>query len=376
MTQRRMPVAPTAILLTAAMLVAPTTVFGQSDADAKRHAETVAKGLEYLRNHGQADDGTFSAKAGPGLTALALTAAMRNGVPVTDPMVKKGLAALERFVKADGGIYGSGRLKNYETCVAMICFAEANKNGRYNAILKNAKAFITGMQFGKGQDPSHPWYGGSGYSSSGRPDLSNTSYFVEAMRAADASADDAALKRALVFISRCQNHDSKFNDTKFAKLVDDGGFYYGIPTESVDPKDERATANGGLRSYGSMTYSGLKSMIYAGLTADDPRVKAATKWIAKHYTVENNPGMGTAGLYYYYHTFAASLNAAGIGKLKDADGKEHDWRSDLVAELARRQAADGSWANENARWFENDKNLSTSFALMALSYCKPTSTAK
>ena len=28
-----------------------------------------------------------------------------------------------------------------------------------------------------------------------------------------------------------------------------------------------------------MTYSGLKSMIYAGLTKDDPRVKAAVQWI-------------------------------------------------------------------------------------------------
>ena len=30
-----------------------------------------------------------------------------------------------------------------------------------------------------------------------------------------------------------------------------------------------------LRSYGSMTYAGLKSMIFAGVGPDDPRVKAA-----------------------------------------------------------------------------------------------------
>ena len=32
-----------------------------------------------------------------------------------------------------------------------------------------------------------------------------------------------------------------------------------------------------LRSYGGMTYAGLKSMAYAKLTRDDPRVKAAVE---------------------------------------------------------------------------------------------------
>ena len=59
-----------------------------------------------------------------------------------------------------------------------------------------------------------------------------------------------------------------------------------------------------------MTYAGLKSMIYAGLTADDPRVKAAYDYITKHYTLDENPGLGQQGLYYYYQTFAKALAAA------------------------------------------------------------------
>ena len=51
-----------------------------------------------------------------------------------------------------------------------------------------------------------------------------------------------------------------------------------------------------LRSYGSMTYAGFKSMLYAGLSADDPRVQAAAGWISKHYDVKSNPGMQDAGL--------------------------------------------------------------------------------
>lgn len=342
-----------------------------SKAEAKRQA-VVAKGLEYLAKSGQSDKGTFSDRVGPGVTALALTSALRNGRAVDEPMVASGLKALEGFVKPDGGIYGNGRLKNYETCVAMVCFAEANATGKYNDLLKRAKAFVTGMQYASG-DASDPWNGGAGYGEKGRPDLSNTGYLIEALRAAEAEANDPAIQKALAFVSRCQNLNSKYNDTQFADKVDDGGFYYEIPTTKIDPStsEERFTPNGGLRSYGSMTYTGLKSMIFAGLTQKDPRVKAAVQWITDHYDTDTNPGMGTAGLYYYYHTFAAALNTAGVSVLTDAAGNQHDWRADLIAELASRQQSDGSWSNDNRRWFENDKNLATSFALMALAHCKP-----
>ncbi|MEZ6088665.1 MAG: prenyltransferase/squalene oxidase repeat-containing protein [Pirellulaceae bacterium] len=339
----------------------------------KRRQAIVDKGLKYLAEQGQTEEGTFSPKAGPGLTALALTAALRNGRDVSDPMVAKGLKALEGFVKPDGGIYGDGRLRNYETCVAMLCFSEANKNGEYNEILNRAKQFVTGFQYGEGErDPSDPWYGGVGYGGAGRPDLSNTGYMIEALRAVETEPNDPAIQRALAFVSRCQNLDSKFNDTAFAAKVDDGGFYYEIPTTKIDPStsEERFTPNGGLRSYGSMTYTGLKSMIFAGLTANDPRVTAAVKWITDHYSVEKNPGMGSAGLYYYYHTFAAALKAAGVTMVEDAEGMKHDWKADLVSELGSRQNDDGSWSNDNRRWFENEKNLATAFALMALSYCQ------
>jgi len=338
----------------------------------------VDRAIAFLENEGQSERGTFSDKVGPGVTALALTGALRNGRGLDDPMVAEGLKALEGFVKPDGGIYGNGRLRNYETCVAMVCLSEANKSGKYNTTLRRAKEFVTGLQFGEAKrDESDPWYGGVGYGGDGRPDLSNTAYLIEALRSVEAGPDDPAIQAALKFVSRCQNLQSVHNDTQFADKVNDGGFYYEIPTTKIDPStsDERFTPNGGLRSYGSMGYAGLKSMIFAGLTPKDPRVKAALQWITDHYDIENNPGMGSAGLYYYYHTFAASLATAGIDKLKDADGVEHDWRADLVKGLAERQNDDGSWSNDNRRWFENDKNLATAFALMALSYCEPPTTA-
>ncbi len=334
--------------------------------------QAIERGLRFLREHGQAEDGTFSIQAGPGLTALAITAALRNGLPVDDPMVAKGLKALEGFVKPDGGIYGKGRLKNYETCVAIVCFQLANRDGRYKELLANADKFVRGLQIGVdgAAESSDPSYGGAGYGGPGRPDLSNTSYLIDALVAGGAEPSDPAIQRALAFVSRCQNLKSPHNDTKFASLVNDGGFYYVIPSENEDPStSERYDESGGLRSYGSMTYSGFKSLVYAGLTQDDPRVKAAMDWIKKNYTVEKNPGQGDAGLYYYYHAFAAALKASTLNAIADDAGQSHDWRKDLAAELAKRQKPDGSWTNSNRQWFENDANLATSFALIALSYC-------
>lgn len=367
----------TLLITSPILLLAFTTLATAADSpissDAqKKLDEIVTKGIQYLEKNGQAADGTFTIKAGPGLTALAITGALRNGKTVDDPVVAKGLKALEGFVKPDGGIYGNGRLRNYETCVAMLCFKEANKDGRYNETLKKARAFVTGLQYGDGEVPKDDvWFGGVGYGGAGRPDLSNTGFLIEALIDTGSEADDEAIQRALVFVSRCQNLESKFNTTEFADKVNDGGFIYEIPREKIDPSTspERYTENGGIRSYGSMTYAGLKSMIYAGLTKDDPRVKAASEWASKNYSVEENPGMGSAGLFYYYHTFAAGLGTAGIAEVTDAEGNKHNWREDLIFELAKRQNEDGSWANENRRWFEDDKNLATAFALMALSYC-------
>ena len=44
-----------------------------------------------------------------------------------------------------------------------------------------------------------------------------------------------------------------------------------------------------LRSYGSMSYAGLLSFIYAEMDAKDPRVVAVREWLKKHYTIHENP---------------------------------------------------------------------------------------
>ena len=56
----------------------------------------------------------------------------------------------------------------------------------------------------------------------------------------------------------------------------------------------------------------------------------------------------------------------------DKDGKKHDWRNDLFNALKKRQKPDGSWSNDKSEmFFENNADLATSYAILALSYCKP-----
>ncbi len=312
------------------------------------------------------------AQIGIGPTAIATLGLLRSGRSPADPQIAKSLKYLEEYVQENGGIYTpGGRISTYETCIVMVCFQEANRDHRFDKPIRAAEKFIRSGQWEekRGKEKSDAAYGGMGYGAKSNPDLSNTAFLIDALKACDAAPDDEAIQRALVFVSRCQNLEGEHNTTPNAAKVNDGGFYYN-PTLSKQDED-RQTAEGGLRSYGSMTYSGLKSMIYAGLTKDDPRVKAAVKWIQKNYDVKSNPGLGAAGLFYYYLTFAKTFDALGLDEIEDAKGVKHDWRRELTEELARRQKENGSWVNTNDRWMEGDANLATAFGLLALSYCKP-----
>jgi Squalene-hopene cyclase C-terminal domain len=338
--------------------------------DPKALQAVVAKAAAYLRTT-QKPGGSFSPRmAGPGVSALVASSLIRNGVSPRDPMVARTLAYLEKQIHKDGGIYDK-RLANYTTSVAIMAFHEANEDGKYNAVINNATAFLKRLQYA--DDPNDVKYGGTGYDAGGRPDLSNTQFFVDALLAAGVPKDDPAVKRALKFVDRCQNLPGEYNDQPFARKAtpdDRGGFTY----NPVNPDDNHPhrTAAGGLRSLGSMTYGGLKSFLYAGVTKDDPRVKAAVDWIRRHYTLTENPGMGQAGLFYYYHTFGKAMAALGEDPFTDAAGKKHDWRRELFDTLQKRQGADGSWRNEGDRTFgESDPNLATAFALLAINYCRP-----
>lgn len=221
---------------------------------------------------------------------------------------------------------------------------------------------------GKQITKDNPWYGGSGYGED-RPDLSNTSFFVDALRDTGVPANDPAIQKAAVFVARCQLNQAS-NDQPYAKGLDEGGFIYSTANGGESKMGDEDKLEGGavLRSYGSMTYAGLKSFIYAGMTKDDPRVVAAVKWIKNNWSLDTNPGTGGAmGLFYYYHTFAKAMRLFGEETITDAKGASHNWRDELTAALTSQQRPDGTWKNtKSGRWFEFNETLVTAYSTLAL----------
>jgi squalene-hopene/tetraprenyl-beta-curcumene cyclase len=342
-------------------------------------------GAKFLLSQQQADGSWQRSPHEPvGITALVLKALVQVPGYEDHPAVKKGYAALLANQLDSGGIYKSS-LASYNTAIAVSALA-ASGNKEYDPQLKKAVEYLKSLQWNdsitgpKGEkvvDASNAWYGGWGYGGmsrgAGRPDLSNTQMAIDALKDAGIPPEDPAYKAAAQFISRLQNF-SETNDRDW--VGNDGGFIYGPSDngkgESMAGEYTGADGKRLLRSYGSMTYAGLKSMIYAGLSKDDPRVKAAWAWISQNWSLDENPGMRLSkpenaayGMYYYYHTLARALAAYGEKEVITPDGQKHDWRAELEEKLSSLQRPDGSWVGEK-KWMEDNPVLTTSYVLLAL----------
>jgi squalene-hopene/tetraprenyl-beta-curcumene cyclase len=365
----KMPRLAVAAAFVAAIAAAAPAYASEQPSGKAAAKDAITKASTFLEGC-QEENGSFKSELGPGVTALVVTALVRSGTPADAPVVKKGLAFLLSFRQPDGGIYTAGSpVANYETSIAMMALAACNADGKLDAEIKDAVRFVKKLQWDEdeGKDKNDPAFGGAGYGKKARPDLSNTAFMIEALRTVGESENDPAIQKALAFVSRAQNLPGPHNPMPFPEKNPDGGFYYTPANGGESQAGE--TENGGLRSYASMTYAGLKSMIFAGLTKDDPRVKAAVEWLGKHFTFDENPGMGQAGLFYFYHTASKALVVLGEETFTDADGKEHAWRDELTTAIVSRQKPDGSWTNPNERWLEGEPVLVTAYALLALANC-------
>ncbi len=116
-------------LLVFAIALAGTARGADSPTD-KRYDEILGKAYDYLGTKGQAADGSFSAQAGPAVTAIVAHGLLRTGRSADDPVVAKGLKYVQTFVHPDGGIYTDGsRHKNYETCAVCRPLSPATRMG-------------------------------------------------------------------------------------------------------------------------------------------------------------------------------------------------------------------------------------------------------
>jgi squalene-hopene/tetraprenyl-beta-curcumene cyclase len=362
------------------LLCLPQAVRAADPPNSSEWDRVTDKAVAYLKSQ-QSPDGSWSEVRSPGITGIALTGMLKTGkLSPKDPVAEKALRYIESLINPKAGhIAGKDpkvQLQNYVTCVNVLALTSADRES-YRAVVADAANFLRNLQWdeGEGKSSKDDFYGGAGYDSKSRPDLSNTQFFLDALHEAGIPKDDPAYKKAQVFISRCQNLKGEHNDQPWAGKRDDGSFIYSAAAGGQTKASDAPDADGGLAGYGSMTYAGIKSLIYCGVSKDDQRVKKAYEWIRKNYTVDKNPGMpgdrGQWGLFYYYHTMAKCLDVLGIDEVEDAAGVKHDWRADITAALAKRQRPDGSFANPNDHWMEGDPHVVTGFALMALSYCKP-----
>lgn len=165
------------------------------------------KAIEYLRTT-QTDDGRWSDYPGPAITGIVTTALLKSKVEPADPMIVKALAYLKSSLQPDGGVYTKeNKVSNYETSVALLAFAAANHDGEYDALIAGARDYLKKLQWdeSEGLTRSDYKYGGAGYGRSERPDLSNTAFLLDALKAAGVDEDDETMKKVVVFVSRCQN---------------------------------------------------------------------------------------------------------------------------------------------------------------------------
>lgn len=371
------------LVLATALALGLAPAGAQTPTDDARQA--IDRGLDYLRAQQKPDGSWQGDKDPPAITALVLRAfVLDEKHPSKTDFVARGFDKLLSYQTDAGGIY-KDLLANYNTAIAISALAAA-KDPAFRPSIDRAVAYLKGLQWtpnmtsAEGQTVTgedDPWFGGWGYGGrsrgGGRPDLSNASFAIDALRDAGLKPSDPAFQNALKFVTRLQN-SSETNTAAWAS--DDGGFVYGPSDnkqgESMAGEYTDAAGRRLLRSYGSMTYAGLKSMIYAGLSKDDPRVRAAWRWISQNWTLDENPGMklnkpdaAQYGLYYYYLTLARALNAYDQPIITTPEGTRHDWRVELIEKLSSLQKPDGSWSGDK-RWMEDNPVLVTSYAVTAL----------
>jgi hypothetical protein len=344
-------------------------------------------------------------KDGPALTPLVVCAlqdaATGASAPDTSAACRKGSVYLANMVAADGSITGGESGLDYPAYTAALA-VKALSHPENKDLIKARDAWLKHLLdrqlterlgWALGDKP----YGGWGYcrllpkkpapGALAPPlvesNLSATVFALDALKAA-AHTDPRPYILADRFLRSCQNED--------------GGFFF-IYDDPVRNKagslDLPPAAPTRFHSYGSTTADGVRGTLITEpvrMKAEDETAKPVVvfrgnkypsmkglDWLDQHFRPDTHPGRYIAthernreAVYYYYAaSVAQAFRAADV---REAGGKP--WAGPLAAELARRQAADGSWANPVELVRENDPLVATSNAVIALANCRAAPGAK
>ena len=319
----------------------------------------IARAVDWLASQ-QHEDGSWSDRDTPALTGLALWACTRSSHPDASRISDKAVHFLLSCRQSDGGIYArkgnapGGGLAAYNTAICMTALFSTERDDLTQTILR-ARDFVSKAQhFG-----SDDYHGGFAYDTRSGNSYAN---LLSAFHSAQAMHDTS--------VTETQRVDGKRVDIDWAGTVQ---FIERLntTTNAVLPDGQtQANAAVPLRSYGSMTYAGLLALIYAKVSPQDVRVRSALDWSTKHWSLDENPGMGREGLYFFYNVLARALDATDVDVITREDGTDLNWRENLAQKLVSLQKTDtlgqGYWQNDDARFWENNPVLATSYCLLAL----------
>jgi len=312
----------------------------------------IERGLQWLQGQ-QLANGSWSDSVGS--TSMALLAFLNAGYQEGDATVDSAVQYILGQVNEDGSFGGN---KTYETSLAILALA-STLNQSYDDEIAGAKDFLLGDCWDEGEGYSQDdwYYGGYGYGSDSRPDLSNTQFAAIALFVAGVPKAHTIYDKIELFTSRCQNrsasNDQTWADNTSGPSYNDGGFIY-YPGYSII---------GGTESYGSMTAAGIWTLRFCGVPPGDARVQAALQWSVDH---ENcgfslNPNYGTNYLSYYLWSLTKALVMCFADELSCGY-----WYPEFVNAMAAAQEEDGHWALSNL----GDVN-DTCFSLLALQSAQP-----
>jgi hypothetical protein len=291
-----------------------------------------SRAARYLWSRQSPDGGWHSAtygllRSGQSLTPFVLEALLRLPDPPSE-RVGRALDFLHTGFQPENADY-----PNYATALAVLALRRLDREA------SPLVAWLRTQQLSpeNGWSEDHPAYGAWGMGGlpqrppePGHVDLSMTRYVLQALAAAGVPPGDPTLRRARVFLDRCQNPDGGFQFTTVVLEANKAGLG---------------------RSYGTATADGILSLAALG----DPAA-SARRWLAQRHRTDLVPGFTTVpqqrwarGLRFYY--------AAAV----------HEAMPELpVAPLLGRQRPDGSFANPEPIVKEDDPLIATGLALRAL----------
>lgn len=310
------------------------------------------RGVGFLSSRQHTDGGWRSEtygllRSGQSLTPLIANALLDAGVPVRDSRVVRAVRFAEGTAGADGAVGMSGYdYPCYATALSLRLFVRTG-----HPLAPRLEGWLRSQQMSpaNGWRPEDLAFGAWGIGGvprtapdSGHIDISMTRHVLEALAEAGVPPSDAAMRNALVFLSRCRNPD--------------GGSFFSTVETGANKAGEAPT---GFHSYATATADALIGQV----AVCGPAAHTALAWLQANDHAVLPAGFHSParrryaeGLRFYYVDAAVrAFRAAGVRRPVP-----------YAAALAACQSPDGGWRNAEPLVKEDDPLIATAFAVSAL----------